>query len=71
MEQLELFPNDIVRYATSLSLTELESIKDRSDNVFRKIMAIRNLVHRHHADIKHFEKKFQRELNETIWSIKS
>lgn len=66
MQQLELFPNDIVRFATELSHAELQSLKDHSHVEYHRIKAIRMAVNRHESHIKHLDKKLDFEINDII-----
>lgn len=64
MQQLELFPkDDIVRYAMSLNLHELEALKSSRPEAYSMVRVIRNIVQKHNSQMRHLEKRFTYELS--------
>ena len=62
MEQLELFPNDIVRFATELSHAELQALRDRSYFDYGRICSIRRAFEHHRRQVKDANKKLDIEI---------
>jgi len=64
MQQLELFPkDDIVRYAMSLNLHELETLKSSNPEAYSMVRVIRNIVQKHNAQMRNLEKRLTYDLN--------
>ena len=66
MQQLELFPNDIVRFAVELPREALDKLKDARPEDYYRIRELRNLIHKHNGHVRHLEKRLAFDINSLI-----
>jgi hypothetical protein len=57
MEQLELFPNDYVRFATEFPREKLNIIREDKPEEYYRIMQIRNVISKHRYAVRQLDKR--------------
>jgi hypothetical protein len=55
--QLELFPNDFVRFATEFSMHKLVLIREDKPEEYHRIMQIRNVISKHKYAVRQLDKR--------------
>jgi hypothetical protein len=59
MEQLELFPNDMLRFVEEMSSEEFLKLRERNTPEFYRIAELRHLIQGRKSAISAIERKFK------------
>lgn len=68
MTQTELFPNDIVRFAMSLTTTEVFNLRLTQPGVHHRIREIRRLVNEKAFEARRLEEHYAKKLERALYS---
>ena len=63
MEQLELFPNDMVRFVEEMTSEQFLNLRERNELEFRRIAHIRHLIGRRDHALNKIKRKFEMEIS--------
>jgi len=66
MQQLELFPNEFVRFATELSFSQFYRLKETRPEDFYRVKQIRDLVNIHKQTVMRSEARLAKDINEAL-----
>lgn len=61
MEQLELFPNDMIRFVEEMTSEQFLKLRERSTPEFYRIAELRRLIQRRKSALSEIERRFQRD----------
>lgn len=62
MEQLELFPNDMVRFVEEMSSEQFLKLREHNTPEFYRIAQLRHLIHGRKSAISAIERRFERDI---------
>lgn len=61
MEQLELFPNDMIRFVEEMTSEQFLKLRERSTPEFYRIAELRRLIQRRKSALSEIERRFERD----------
>lgn len=61
MEQLELFPNDMIRFVEEMTSEQFLKLRERSTPEFYRIAQLRHLIQRRKSALSEIERRFERD----------
>ena len=66
MEQLELFPNDMMRFVEEMTPEQFLRVRERNELEFRRIAHIRHLISRRDHALNKIKRKFEIDISNIL-----